>query len=53
MVSEMTPMIEKLISERYLPDAVLERGRRTVRDLLALAGELPSFASFVLHGEAS
>jgi len=41
MVSEMTPMIEKLISERYLPDAVLERGRRTVRDLLALAGELP------------
>jgi ubiquinone biosynthesis protein len=41
MVSEMTPMIEKLISERYLPDAVLERGWRTVRDLLALAGELP------------
>jgi len=41
MVSEMTPMVEKLISERYLPDAVLERGWRTVSDLLALAGELP------------
>jgi ubiquinone biosynthesis protein len=41
MVGEMTPMIEKLISERYLPDAVLERGWRTVSDLLALAGELP------------
>lgn len=41
MVGEMTPMIEKMISARYLPDAVLERGWKTVRDLLALASELP------------
>lgn len=41
MVHEMAPMIEKVISARYLPDAVLERGWSTVRDLLALASELP------------
>ncbi len=41
MIGEMTPMIEKMISARYLPDAVLERGWNTVRDLLGLAGELP------------
>ena len=41
MVREMTPMIEKFISGGYLPSAVIERGGKTVRDLLALASELP------------
>ena len=41
MVREMTPMIEKFISGRYLPSAVIERGGKMVRDLLALASELP------------
>ncbi len=41
MVREMTPMIEKFVSARYLPSAVIERGEKTVRDLLALASELP------------
>jgi len=41
MVREMTPMIEKFISGGYLPGAVIERGGETVRDLLALASELP------------
>ena len=41
MVREMTPMIEKFLSGGYLPSAVIERGGKTVRDLLALASELP------------
>ncbi len=41
MVREMTPMIEKFISGRYLPSAIIERGGKMVRDLLALASELP------------
>jgi ubiquinone biosynthesis protein len=41
MVREMTPMIEKAIGAGYLPDAILERGRKTVRDLLAFPWPAP------------
>lgn len=41
MVREMTPMIEKVIAARYLPDAIIERGSKAVRDMLALASQLP------------
>ena len=50
MVGEMAPMIEKAISARYLPDAVFDRGWKTVRDLLALASELPHDLSRQLRG---
>ncbi len=41
LVREMTPMIESAIRARYLPDAILGRGSKTVMDLLVLASELP------------
>lgn len=41
LIREMTPLIERIIRARYRPGAILERGSRTVRDLLVLANELP------------
>ena len=41
LANDMTPMIGKIMRAHYLPDAMLARGSKTVRDLMVLASSLP------------
>ncbi|MDD5241561.1 MAG: AarF/UbiB family protein [Sulfuricella sp.] len=41
MVEHLTPFVRRVITERYKPDALLKRGRRSLHDLLSIATGLP------------
>jgi ubiquinone biosynthesis protein len=41
MVEHLTPFVRRVITERYMPDALLKRGKRNFHDLLSLVTTLP------------
>jgi ubiquinone biosynthesis protein len=41
MVDHITPFVERMIRDRYTPQALLARGRRTLREALEVVAELP------------
>lgn len=41
LVTHLTPFVRRVITERYMPDALFKRGRRNVHDVLSLVTSLP------------
>ncbi len=41
MVAHLTPFVRRVITERYMPDALLKRGKRNVHDILSIINTLP------------
>lgn len=49
MVDRVTPFIEKVIADRYTPQAVLSRGRKSLRDMMGVLSGLPRDLSHLLR----
>lgn len=49
MVDHVTPFIEKVITDRYTPQAILTRGRKSLRDMLGVLSGLPRDLSHLLR----
>ncbi len=41
MIDNLTPFVERIIHQRYTPQALLARGRKSVREALEVAADLP------------
>ena len=41
MVEHLTPFVRRVITERYMPEALLKRGRRNLHDVLSIVTGLP------------
>lgn len=41
MVEHLTPFVRKVISDRYMPEALFKRGKRNIHDILSLFTGLP------------
>jgi ubiquinone biosynthesis protein len=41
MIDHVTPFVERVIRERYTPQALLKRGRKSVREALEVVADLP------------
>ncbi len=49
MVDHVTPFIEKVIADRYSPQAILARGRKSLRDMAGIISGLPRDLSHLLR----
>ena len=49
MVDHVTPFIEKVIAERYTPQAIMTRGRKSLRDMIGVLSGLPRDLSHLLR----
>lgn len=49
MVDHVTPFIEKVIADRYTPQAIMTRGRKSLRDMLSVVSGLPRDLSHLLR----
>lgn len=41
MIDQVTPFVERIIQQRYTPQALLARGRKSVREALEVVADLP------------
>lgn len=41
MIDQVTPFVERIIQQRYTPQALLSRGRKSVREALEVVADLP------------
>jgi ubiquinone biosynthesis protein len=41
MIDNVTPFVERIIHERYTPQALLKRGRKSVREALEVMADVP------------
>ena len=41
MVKHITPFVRRVITERYMPDALFKRSRRSIHDVLSIVTSLP------------
>jgi ubiquinone biosynthesis protein len=41
MVTHLTPFVRRVITERYMPDALLKRSKRNLHDILSIVTSLP------------
>lgn len=41
MIDQVTPFVERIIRQRYTPQALLARGRKSMREALEVAADLP------------
>ncbi|MFP5407978.1 MAG: ABC1 kinase family protein [Gammaproteobacteria bacterium] len=41
MIDQVTPFVERIIQQRYTPQALLTRGRKSVREALEVVADLP------------
>lgn len=49
MVDQVTPFVEKVIADRYTPQAILARGRKSVKELVGVLSGLPRDLSHLLR----
>lgn len=49
MVDHVTPFIEKVIADRYTPQAIMTRGRKSLRDMIGVLSGLPRDLSHLLR----
>lgn len=49
MIDQVTPFVEKLIADRYTPQALLARGRKNLREIAGVMSGLPRDLSHLLR----
>jgi ubiquinone biosynthesis protein len=49
MVDHVTPFVEKVIADRYTPQAIMARGRRNLREVASVVSGLPRDLSHLLR----
>lgn len=49
MIEQVTPFVDQIVRARYTPQAMLARGRQTLREALQVFGDLPHDLSKLLH----